>query len=796
MARSIEIKITGDASSLKRAFGQAEGAAGSFGSKVGNVAGKGLKLLGVAALAAGAAAGAGLAATLKIGISSLIAHEKADAQTAAALKSTGQAAKVSMKEIQGHANAIEKLTGIDDVNVQAGQNMLLTFTRVRNEVGKGNDIFSQATDIMADMSVALGKDMPSSALMLGKALNDPIKGMTALGRAGVQFTDAQKDAIKAMVESGDVMGAQKLILAELTKEFGGSAAALGDTFAGKVNILKARFEELAEGLASKVMPYAERFVGFLEDVIQSDSAGEAIGKLGSGLKSVFEGIGDFIAGVDWGKVASTLGTALGGVLSTIGKFLGDVDWSGVMKAIGGGLSKAASAVTGWLADVNWGKVFGTALGAISAFIGSVDWGKILGDLGEFVVKLVAGLAGAVAKADWGTIGGAVLKGLRGALDGIAGELVKIGEPWGAALGEVIWDMAKDVGQAAAKVLDAFAAIVAGFGDMAGWLKGIPGIGEQFEGMDKAAQGAAKRIEEIASNMRDLKSPADKAADEVERLRDRFEELRGEAGGLKSPFDRAKDSLSAFAGQIDVADAAVLILTESLHRMPTKAEIKAFLKDAEAKAAIEALVAKINGMPGKKDIKADFLSKEAARLADELNAKVKAIPDKSSTTVTTPGAVESRNKLDDVAGSARGIPGSRNTHVSTLGVSTAVGALYGMRNAVYSIPTSWSTTVTTFFRTVGSAFSFAHGGVSPGGMALVGEQGPELVNLPRGARVFSNPQSRRMMSGGQNGGMGGGVTVNVVVHGSVMSERDLAHTIRDTLLQGAGSVNPSLWGARA
>src|SRR3990170_2396263 len=408
MARSIEIKITGDASSLKRAFGQAEGAAGSFGSKVGNVAGKGLKLLGVAALAAGAAAGAGLAATLKIGISSLIAHEKADAQTAAALKSTGQAAKVSMKEIQGHANAIEKLT-----------------------------------DIMADMSVALGKDMPSSALMLGKALNDPIKGMTALGRAGVQFTDAQKDAIKAMVESGDVMGAQKLILAELTKEFGGSAAALGDTFAGKVNILKARFEELAEGLASKVMPYAERFVGFLEDVIQSDSAGEAIGKLGSGLKSVFEGIGDFIAGVDWGKVASTLGTALGGVLSTIGKFLGDVDWSGVMKAIGGGLSKAASAVTGWLADVNWGKVFGTALGAISAFIGSVDWGKILGDLGEFVVKLVAGLAGAVAKADWGTIGGAVLKGLRGALDGIAGELVKIGEPWGAALGEVIWDMAKD-----------------------------------------------------------------------------------------------------------------------------------------------------------------------------------------------------------------------------------------------------------------------------------------------------------------------------------------------------------------
>ena len=32
--------------------------------------------------------------------------------------------------------------------------------------------------------------------MLGKALNDPVKGITALGRAGVTFTDEQKKQIK------------------------------------------------------------------------------------------------------------------------------------------------------------------------------------------------------------------------------------------------------------------------------------------------------------------------------------------------------------------------------------------------------------------------------------------------------------------------------------------------------------------------------------------------------------------------------------------------------------------------
>ena len=40
--------------------------------------------------------------------------------------------------------------------------------------------------------------------------------------------------------------------------------------------------------------------------------------------------------------------------------------------------------------------------------------------------------------------------------------------------------------------------------------------------------------------------------------------------------------------------------------------------------------------------------------------------------------------------------------------------------------------------------FASGGVSSGGMAVVGEGGPELVSLPAGARVHSNAQSKNMM----------------------------------------------------
>jgi hypothetical protein len=59
-------------------------------------------------------------------------------------------------------------------------------------------------------------------------LNDPIKGITALQRVGVSFTKSQKDQIKTLVDSGKTLDAQKLILRELGKEFGGAAEASAD----------------------------------------------------------------------------------------------------------------------------------------------------------------------------------------------------------------------------------------------------------------------------------------------------------------------------------------------------------------------------------------------------------------------------------------------------------------------------------------------------------------------------------------------------------------------------------------
>lgn len=183
------------------------------------------------------------------------------AQLEATLKSTGGAAGMTADELTNLGDSLSKVTRFSDDAIGSAENLLLTFTSI------GRDIFPEATKTVLDMSTALGQDLKSSAIQLGKALNDPITGITALRRVGVQFTDAQEAQIKVLVESNDLLGAQTLILKELQKEFGGSAEAAGKTFAGQMDILTHKFEDFQEKIGFILMPVLERLIGVLGRVL-------------------------------------------------------------------------------------------------------------------------------------------------------------------------------------------------------------------------------------------------------------------------------------------------------------------------------------------------------------------------------------------------------------------------------------------------------------------------------------------------------------------------------------------------
>ena len=170
--------------------------------------------------------------------------EKAGAQLDAVLKSTGGAAGMTREALDSLATELQRTTAFEDDAVARGEAMLLTFTNI------GKDVFPMATRTMLDMSTAMNQDLQSSAIQLGKALNDPIAGISALSRVGVQFTDSQKEQIQVLMQSGNVMGAQKIILAELSKEFGGSAVAAADTLTGKWEQLKNEFGNMMEDIGN------------------------------------------------------------------------------------------------------------------------------------------------------------------------------------------------------------------------------------------------------------------------------------------------------------------------------------------------------------------------------------------------------------------------------------------------------------------------------------------------------------------------------------------------------------------
>jgi hypothetical protein len=106
----------------------------------------------------------------------------------------------------------------------------------------------------------------------------------------------------------------------------------------------------------------------------------------------------------------------------------------------------------------------------------------------------------------------------------------------------------------------------------------------------------------------------------------------------------------------------------------------------------------------------------------------------------------------------------NLFAKAFGGSSSGGGLFGLLGGLFGVGGSGAAaqaaSANTLASNTGGAFfgpGFASGTNSaPGGLALVGENGPELVNLPKGSQVFNNGQTRGMMGGG------GGSSPNVTI----------------------------------
>lgn len=241
--------------------------------------------------------------------------QRIDAQLSAALESTGYAVGFTKQELDDYASQLSETTAIDDDVIKSAEAMLVTFTQVRGEAFKG------ATQAVLDMATAMSgggiptmEQLRSTAIQVGKALNDPVTGVTALRKAGVTLSESQQELIQKLSDTGKLAEAQKIVLKELSKEFEGSAAAAAETFEGKLSKLNNAFGDVKKniGLAliSAIYPYVD---GATEVAKKTDVATQKSGGLTQAVYSmaqIFKGV--------WYVIKASIIDGLGSLIIRIG----------------------------------------------------------------------------------------------------------------------------------------------------------------------------------------------------------------------------------------------------------------------------------------------------------------------------------------------------------------------------------------------------------------------------------------------------------------------------------------------
>lgn len=353
------------------------------------------------------AIGATLAATkavdfLKDSVAEGREAQKVAAATTQIIKATGGAANITAGQVSDLAGALSLKTGVDDEAIQTGANLLLTFKNVRNEVGKGNDIFNQATQASLDLSAAGFGSVESASKGLGKALNDPLKGITALGRAGVTFTEAQKSQIAAMVEQGDLLGAQKIILGEVQAQVGGVAEATA-TAGEKASVA---WGNVKEQVGTALIPVLDTLANIFVTHIVPAILG--VVDAASGLGPVFRAVGGFIQGAfsgdEAGSFFDSIRTAVSSVMPVLmGLFQQALP---VLQSFFAGLAAQAQATLPVLRDLFVGQVLPAVTALAEYVIANVV--PIFLQVADIVATQVVPAIGALAQFVYGTLYPALL----------------------------------------------------------------------------------------------------------------------------------------------------------------------------------------------------------------------------------------------------------------------------------------------------------------------------------------------------------------------------------------------------
>lgn len=680
-----------------------------------------------------------LALLAKKSVDGFIAQEKAMADVNAALKSMGNASGKTAAELLKASDALELNSLVDgDQILKDVTANLLTFGNVAGTV------FDRAQQSALDMAERLQIGPKEAAIQLGKALNDPVKGITALGRAGIQFSADQKKLIKSLAETGQTAKAQEIILAEVEKQFKGAAAAAADATPW-------RRAQVAIGQAMDVIGEA------ILPIIKP--AAEAIASLARAFSALPEPAQKAIV------IAAAVAAAVGPLAVVFGTVVANMaPFLGALKVIAGGQGLLVAARAGL---VGMASAFGPILLAVGAiYVAWKNWDQIE----PMLRPLISGVT-------------ALVEGL-GLVETQAGktsaEIAKT-EPY-RNLGRDIASAADDIGKAYADMGDASEAagvatreaLIAAWQAFDRWWTnvkaGAAGVGTAISGMAKQAvdsvgrmvsdigaaitgrlgaiwEGAKRKVDEVRETFFDLwdkvtrrsyvPDMVDDIAAEMARLQTvMVAPAKQAAKDVKAEFLQLAADVAGLMERLFPEQAALLSQRNDLALIDAGQKAKLLSPDVANEARFRA-----SGGGREQTVSREIL--DAKPLVKEVGIAGGAFKDfADKAKVQTVRVAETwADMVRNISGAVRNLVGAIkgggffDILDGVLGVFTQLGksGLFGskVQGTLNSIPGY----------AVGTR---AH----PGGLAMVGERGPELVNLPRGSSVHTNAETRAMLGGRQ------------------------------------------------
>lgn len=405
-----------------------------------------------------AAVGTGLTAAITaplVGLGAMAVAEASEMRDAvgqvnAALTSMGGVGGRTLEQLKAQADALAGASLFEDDEILRSVTAnMLTFGNVSGAA------FDRAQQAAVNLSARLGQDLQASALMVGKALNDPITGLTALRRVGIQFTEEQQAQIKAMQGVGDTAGAQAVMLAELERQFGGSAEAARNA-ANPMERMRLSLAAMAGDIGTILLPFVDRMAAAFSGLT------ERFGNLSPGMQQ-------FVV------VAGLVAAALGPLLIAAGALVASL---GVLLPIVGTIGAPFLAVAAAVAAVGaafW--IFRDDIIPIMEAFGKAVFDAIgpkLAPLWE-AMKAAAQAAGAVFSEVFGD----------GSADGAVQIFRVLGEVVGRVLGTIV-DVITAALNVATNLFRAFGALLRGdFSAMWGYLgaavmSAVRGIANAFQ----------------------------------------------------------------------------------------------------------------------------------------------------------------------------------------------------------------------------------------------------------------------------------------------------------------------------